>query len=233
MLREAPFLFPFETRYLFIQNTSYGYSRLVSRWQSLQLRNQQHLGARGGTLDDPQQQQQLGRLERQKVRMMRSQILESAVKMLDLFATSTSSLEIEFVDEEGTGLGPTLEFYALTSKEFCKKSLGIWRDDDDTYGPPQQPQDTHVNGGDDGESNVALYVSAPRGLFPKPLINGDGTSTVTDKAMQRILTLFKTLGRFVAKAMLDFRIVDIPFSVSFFNLVFGKNIPSIDLLYVS
>ncbi|KAI8332886.1 hypothetical protein BC941DRAFT_435669 [Chlamydoabsidia padenii] len=220
LMREAPFLFPFETRYLFIQSTSYGYSHLISRWQSLQMRNQQHLGARGGTLDDSQQQQQqsmaLGRVERQKVRMMRSQILESAVKMLDLFATSSSSLEIEFVDEEGTGLGPTLEFYALASKEFYKKSLGLWRDDDDSYG--SSPQD------DDGDHK---YVSAPLGLFPRPIVGTDGSA---EKTVQRTLTLFKTLGRFLAKAMLDFRIVDIHFSATFFDLVFGKNIPLIDLV---
>jgi E3 ubiquitin-protein ligase TRIP12 len=227
LMRETPFLFPFEPRYLFIQSTSYGYSRLISRWQSLQMRNQQHLGARGGTLDDSQQQQQsmaLGRVERQKVRMMRNQILESAIKMLDLFSTSSSSLEIEFVDEEGTGLGPTLEFYALASKEFCKKSLGLWRDDDDSYVSSQQQTD---------DTTSQRYVSAPRGLFPRPIMGDNDDSTDIDKSVKRILTLFKTLGRFVAKAMLDFRIIDMPFSVAFFDIVFGRNIPLLDLVRVS
>lgn len=233
LMHETPFLFPFETRYLFIQSTSYGYTRLISRWQSLQMRNQQHLGARGGTLDDSQQQQQsmaLGRVERQKVRMMRSQILESAIKMLDLFSTTSSSLEIEFVDEEGTGLGPTLEFYALASKEFCKKSLGLWRDDDDSYVPSQQQQAES-----DDASNSQRYVSAPRGLFPRPIVgeNDDTTGINNDKSLKRTLTLFQTLGRFVAKAMLDFRIIDMPFSVAFFDIVFGKNIPLADLVRVS
>ena len=40
------------------------------------------------------------------------------------------SLQIEFKDEEGTGLGPTLEFYALVAAELQKKSLGIWLCDD-------------------------------------------------------------------------------------------------------
>ena len=39
--------------------------------------------------------------------------------------------QIEFKDEEGTGLGPTLEFYALVAAELQKKSLGIWLCDDD------------------------------------------------------------------------------------------------------
>ena len=40
-------------------------------------------------------------------------------------------LEIAFSDEEGTGLGPTLEFYALVAAEFQRKSLGMWLCDDE------------------------------------------------------------------------------------------------------
>lgn len=39
--------------------------------------------------------------------------------------------QVEFQGEEGTGLGPTLEFYALVAAEFQKTSLGIWLCDDD------------------------------------------------------------------------------------------------------
>lgn len=40
-------------------------------------------------------------------------------------------LQVEFQGEEGTGLGPTLEFYALVAAEFQRTSLGIWLCDDD------------------------------------------------------------------------------------------------------
>ena len=33
--------------------------------------------------------------------------------------------------EEGTGLGPTLEFYALVAAELQRKSLGMWLCDDE------------------------------------------------------------------------------------------------------
>lgn len=33
---------------------------------------------------------------------------------------------MEFEDEEGTGLGPSLEFYALVAAELQRKSLGMW-----------------------------------------------------------------------------------------------------------
>lgn len=201
LMLKAPFLFPFETRYLFIQSTSFGYSRLIARWQSLQMRN-------NSQRDDSQQQQQqpvLGRMERQKVRIMRAQMLESAIKILDLFGSSQSVLEIEYAGEEGTGLGPTLEFYAATSKEFCKKSINMWRDD----------------GSSEGE-----YVSTTQGLFPKPLYG-------SQKAQTKVINLFKTLGQFMAKAMLDFRIIDIPFNPAFFRVALGREAPSDDLIMVS
>ena len=42
-----------------------------------------------------------------------------------------SCAQVEFQGEEGTGLGPTLEFYALVAAEFQRTSLGIWLCDDD------------------------------------------------------------------------------------------------------
>ena len=42
-----------------------------------------------------------------------------------------SIFQIEFKGEEGTGLGPTLEFYALVAAELQKKSHGLWLCDDD------------------------------------------------------------------------------------------------------
>ena len=40
-------------------------------------------------------------------------IYENAAKILEFHARRKSMLEIEYHGEEGTGLGPTLEFYAL------------------------------------------------------------------------------------------------------------------------
>jgi len=40
-------------------------------------------------------------------------------------------LQIEFRGEEGTGLGPTLEFFALFAAELQRKDLALWLCDDD------------------------------------------------------------------------------------------------------
>ena len=42
----------------------------------------------------------------------------------------SSDCQIEFEGEEGTGLGPSLEFYSLTAAEFQRKDLKMWLCDD-------------------------------------------------------------------------------------------------------
>jgi E3 ubiquitin-protein ligase TRIP12 len=58
-------------------------------------------------------------------------------------------LEVEYFDEVGTGLGPTLEFYSLVSKEFARRDLKIWRDAD--------------------SAAPGIYVRHPTGLYPAPI----------------------------------------------------------------
>ena len=47
-----------------------------------------------------------------------------------LHADRKNILEVEFIDEEGTGLGPTLEFFALVAAEFQRADLAMWLSDD-------------------------------------------------------------------------------------------------------
>jgi len=55
-------------------------------------------------------------IPRQKVRISRQRILESAVKVMNLYGSSNTILEVEYVGEVGTGSGPTLEFYAQVAE---------------------------------------------------------------------------------------------------------------------
>ena len=52
-----------------------------------------------------------------QVRVSRRRILESAAKVMELYAGSRVVLELEYFGEVGTGLGPTLEFYTLLAHE--------------------------------------------------------------------------------------------------------------------
>jgi E3 ubiquitin-protein ligase TRIP12 len=206
-----PFLFPFATRYNFLQSTSFGYARLILRWQSQQTR-----GSESSRRDDGIGF--LGRLQRQKVRISRKHILESAMKVFELYGSSSSILEVEYFEEVGTGLGPTLEFYSLVSKEFTRKDLKVWRD-------------SH-------HSDSGVYVHHPAGLYPAPInaqeLEQDGGLYVDltqeiisfsdmDIPRKRI-HIFKVIGQFVAKALLDSRIVDMSFNKVFLKLVLGEDV---------
>jgi len=112
--QQFPFLFPFETRFSFLQSTSFGYARLIQKWvgqaRSDSSRRDENLGL-------------LGRLQRQKVRISRQKILESLIKVFELYSSCRAMLEVEYFDEVGTGLGPTLEFFFVSFKGFCRETI--------------------------------------------------------------------------------------------------------------
>ncbi|KAH8601489.1 ubiquitin-protein ligase-like protein Ufd4 [Bisporella sp. PMI_857] len=188
LARLYPFLFPFESRHLFLQSTSFGYARSMTRWQNAQSADE----ARRDRHRD--ERPYLGRLQRQKVRISRQKILESALKVMELYGASQSILEVEYFEEVGTGLGPTLEFYSTVSKEFSKKKIKLWRE-------------TDVNDGDE-------YAFGSRGLFPAPM----SEEQATNENGKRILHLFKMLGKFVARSMIDSRIIDVSLNPTFFRI---------------
>lgn len=151
----------------------------------------------------------------------------------------------------GTGLGPTLEFYALVSAEMQRCDLNLWNESD-TYRSPSSSivdavktsieDDPHHHHSSHGESNhnqtmliensaelnnergqfnlidnddvnntnnmataVTVdrpFVHAPFGLFPLPLGHTSKMSQVT-----RVKSKFKFLGKFMAKAIMDSRMV--------------------------
>jgi E3 ubiquitin-protein ligase TRIP12 len=189
LARLFSFLFPFETRHLFLQSTAFGYSRAMMRWHNSQSADDSRRDMRRD--DRPF----LGRLQRQKVRISRARILDSAMKVMELYGSSPSVLEVEYFEEVGTGLGPTLEFYSTVSKEFSKKKLKIWRETD-------------------GTSSAAEYAFGKRGLFPAPM----SEEQASQDSGKKQLNLFKVLGKFVARSMLDSRIIDISFNPAFFRI---------------
>ncbi|KAF2764739.1 hypothetical protein EJ03DRAFT_331581 [Teratosphaeria nubilosa] len=188
LARLYPFLFPFETRHLFLQSTSFGYARSMSRWQNSHNQNDSRHRHRHD------ERPFLGRLQRQKVRISRSRILESAIKVMELYGGSQSILEVEYFEEVGTGLGPTLEFYATVSKEFSKKKTKLWRENDS---------------GESGE-----FAFGKRGLFPAPM----DEKMAGDENGQRVLHLFRMLGKFIARSMMDSRIIDVSLNPTFFRI---------------
>lgn len=201
LARLFPFLFPFETRHLFLQSTSFGYSRSMIRWQSAQSGNDDRRDRRR------EERPLMGRLQRQKVRISRTRILESALKVMEMYGGSPSVLEVEYFEEVGTGLGPTLEFYSTVSKEFSKKKLKMWRENE--------------------SNDTDEFAFGKLGLFPAPMSQEQSAS----EAGKKLLHLFKMLGNFVARSMLDSRIIDISFNPTFFRVANGNiTVPSVALV---
>jgi E3 ubiquitin-protein ligase TRIP12 len=187
LVRLYPFLFPFEARYLFLQSKYFGYHRSIERW--IQSHNDDSRRDRRRE-DKPY----LSIPKKQKVRIARERLFDSAVKVLELYGASSSTLEIEYFEEVGTGLGPTLEFYSNVSKEFVKRKLKLWRENDTSEG--------------------AEYAFGKAGLFPRPMSDEQAAS----EDGKRILHMFRTLGKFVARSMLDSRMIDISFNPLFFRI---------------
>ena len=63
-------------------------------------------------------------------------------------------LQVEFVGEEGTGLGPSLEFYALVAAELQQRALGMWLCDDDF--PDDQAREVRASM-EEGELSMMSY----------------------------------------------------------------------------
>lgn len=54
----------------------------------------------------------IGKLQRKKIKVSRNDnFLQNAIYYFNKFSNKQGILEFEFYDEEGSGLGPTLEYY--------------------------------------------------------------------------------------------------------------------------
>ncbi|KAJ0088161.1 hypothetical protein Patl1_32033 [Pistacia atlantica] len=131
-------------------------------------------------------------LPRKKFSVCRNRILESAAQMMDQYANHKTLLEVEYDEEVGTGLGPTLEFYTLVSHEFQKSGLGMWRDDHSSLATRNslQVEDFEI-------------VMSPFGLFPRPWSSAVDTLDVIQ--FSDVLKKYVLLGQVIAKALQDGR----------------------------
>lgn len=208
LTKACPFLFPFETRRQYFYSTAFGLSRALYRLQQQQ-------GADGhGSANE--REVRVGRMQRQKVRVSRNRILDSAAKVMEMYSSQKSVLEVEYFGEVGTGLGPTLEFYTLLSHDLQKVRLGMWRSNSS-----MEKTSMDIDGDEqkDGKSNGDI-VQAPLGLFPRPwplnAVASDGSQ------FSKVIEYFRLVGRVMAKALQDGRLLDLPLSTAFYKLLLGQ-----------
>ncbi|XP_042377997.1 E3 ubiquitin-protein ligase UPL4-like isoform X1 [Zingiber officinale] len=197
LMNSCSFLFSFEARWKYFYLTAFG--SLKNQQNSIQHSNSPGTNSSSDSLTFP----------RKKFKVDRNKILECAMKMMELHVHSKGSLEVEYDEEVGTGLGPTMEFYTLLSHEFQKAGLGMWREDL-----------CHSV----GESGL---LSAPFGLFPRPWSTTTGVLGGTE--FSDVIKKFLLLGKLVAKTIKDGRILDIPFSRGFYKIMLEQVLSICDI----
>uniref|UniRef100_A0A1B0C8C6 E3 ubiquitin-protein ligase n=2 Tax=Lutzomyia longipalpis TaxID=7200 RepID=A0A1B0C8C6_LUTLO len=262
----CPFLFPFETRHLLFYAVSFDRDRALQRL----------LDTTPDLNTGDTSERVTPRLDRRKRAIAREDILKQAEMIIQDFGHSKALLEIQYENEVGTGLGPTLEFYALVSTELQRCDLSLWNgsdsykqqsstiadvvksglnqiedessqlsssgvaavisnegslnmlieQSDQMLDTEASPQSHHGSGA--GEENrmgsplpphspAVTYVNAPHGLFPIPL-----GKTAKQQQINRVKGKFRFLGKFMAKAVMDSRMLDLPFSIPFYRWLLGE-----------
>lgn len=182
--RKCPFLFPFECRQQLFYCTAMDRDRALSKLQE----------TLPELMNTDASDRVAPRFDRKKHTVSRVGLLDQAEKLIGDLGSSQSVLEIQYEGEVGTGLGPTLEFYALISQEFQRADLEMWR------GESMRPS------GGTGPVEDVSYVYSPTGLYPAPV-----SRTAKAANVSKLCSKYQFLGKFLARAIMDFRILDIPF----------------------
>uniref|UniRef100_A0A1I8GC05 E3 ubiquitin-protein ligase n=1 Tax=Macrostomum lignano TaxID=282301 RepID=A0A1I8GC05_9PLAT len=205
----CPILFPFSLRLQLFHCVAFGPTRALM-WIQAQKRRAQEL--QQGQTKRPVREDQLplgevdlGRLKRERVRIPRlsgDPLLAWAAQLLDTHAARKAELEVQFDGEQGTGLGPTLEFFSLLAAEFTRRDLGMWICED----PNADEAEDAV--AEDGKP-VGYYVTRPSGLFPAPYRT----------CPPRVAALFRLLGMSLAKCLQDGRLMDVSLSTPLLRLL--------------
>ncbi|KAL0409876.1 UNVERIFIED_CONTAM: E3 ubiquitin-protein ligase UPL4 [Sesamum latifolium] len=196
----CPFLFGFEARCKYFHLAALGRSPVQTHSMS-----HGNVGVSGGRQQS-----------RRKILVHRNKILESAAQMMELHAHQKVPFEVEYDEEVGTGLGPTLEFYTLVCHEFQRSGLGMWRDDSVPL------RCTTVL-----ETENSGFLVSPFGLFPRPW--SPSLSASSSAVYSEVITKFSLLGYIVAKAIQDGRVLDLPLSKALYKLILGKELSLYDI----
>ncbi|XP_048218150.1 E3 ubiquitin-protein ligase HECTD1 isoform X8 [Perognathus longimembris pacificus] len=212
---KCPFLIPFETRQLYFTCTAFGASRAIVWLQNRREATVERTRTTSSVRRDDPGEFRVGRLKHERVKVPRGEsLMEWAENVMQIHADRKSVLEVEFLGEEGTGLGPTLEFYALVAAEFQRTDLGAWLCDDNF--PDDESRQVDLGG---GLKPPGYYVQRSCGLFTAPFPQDSDE-------LERITKLFHFLGIFLAKCIQDNRLVDLPISKPFFKLMCMGDIKS-------
>ncbi|NXE86392.1 TRIPC ligase, partial [Menura novaehollandiae] len=189
--KTCPFFFPFDTRQMLFYVTAFDRDRAMQRLLDTNPEINQ---------SDSQDSRVAPRLDRKKRTVNRDELLKQAESVMQDLGSSRAMLEIQYENEVGTGLGPTLEFYALVSQELQRADLGLWRGEEVTLANPK------------GSQEGTKYIHNIQGLFALPF-----GRTAKPAHIAKVKMKFRFLGKLMAKAIMDFRLVDLPLGLPFYK----------------
>lgn len=189
--KSCPFFFPFDTRQMLFYVTAFDRDRAMQRLLDTNPEINQ---------SDSQDSRVAPRLDRKKRTVNRDELLKQAESVMQDLGSSRAMLEIQYENEVGTGLGPTLEFYALVSQELQRADLGLWRGEEVTLANPK------------GSQEGTKYIHNLQGLFALPF-----GRTAKPAHIAKVKMKFRFLGKLMAKAIMDFRLVDLPLGLPFYK----------------
>ncbi|XP_067364615.1 E3 ubiquitin-protein ligase TRIP12 isoform X6 [Channa argus] len=189
--KTCPFFFPFDTRQMLFYVTAFDRDRAMQRLLDTNPEINQ---------SDSQDSRVAPRLDRKKRTINRDELLKQAESVMQDLGSSRAMLEIQYENEVGTGLGPTQEFYALVSQELQRADLGLWRGEEVTLANPK------------GSQEGTKYMFSSKGLFAVPF-----GRTTKPAHIAKIKMKFRFLGKLMAKAIMDFRLLDLPLGLPFYK----------------
>jgi E3 ubiquitin-protein ligase TRIP12 len=232
-----PFLFSLESRQRLLDCTGFGSSHALYRFQEHKVaayrakhaesmlksqqqlaraREQQDIDAISRASDDLDIIEQrmyakrIGAMTSDLARVARGNILENAIRLVDLHHASKHVLEVQFHEENGFGSGVTQNFYEAVSVALQLRSFNdefkLWISD-------EHDQDCKL----DPEGPFKYLINA-QGLFPQPL-----PADASEAVVERVEAQFRFMGRLMGKAFRDKFTIPLPLHPHFFELVKGGN----------
>lgn len=136
IFRNCSFLFPFQTRQLFFKLVSF--IGAIDMNRSIYFLRQ-YIKQKGGKLVEDKNSNV--KIQKQKFIVDRNRVIECTISLMSQL-NKRQFLEIEYENEIGTGLGPTMEYYYLLSEDL-KKTQDLWRQrmaDNSLFPAPVCPQ---------------------------------------------------------------------------------------------
>ncbi|CAK8697801.1 unnamed protein product [Clavelina lepadiformis] len=236
LAHSCPFVLPFEVRQLLFRIVSFDRDRAmqylidVGALPDLQSSTSNSVGS---SMNHDSGNRFMPKIEKKKCVAKRENLLSQAEQLMQDHGHSRAMLEVQFDGEVGTGLGPTLEFYTLTSHELQRSELSLWRYDEkssniessrerETNSLKKFPKKTSeiVNEEEANFSPTAetTFVHSSVGLYPLPV-----GRTAKIGVVSKTCAKFRFLGKFLAKALMDSRMIDIPLSSICYKWLLGRD----------